>query len=131
MTIAKWTVLAAFVLPVVTVGLAKASTVKLGRKNGGYDNNNPREWAGKLQGWHQRAHAAQINGFESLPLFAAAVIFAQMAQADQARIDMLALAFIGIRVVYTAMYLANLASLRSLVWAAGLATNVALLMMAA
>lgn len=131
MTIAKWTVLAAFMLPVLTVGLAKAATIKLGRRNGGYDNNNPREWAGKLTGWHQRAHAAQINGFEALPLFAAAVIFAQMAQADQHRIDMLALAFIGIRVVYTAMYLANLGSLRTLVWGAGLATNVLLLAMAA
>ncbi|MGH6646539.1 MAPEG family protein [Aquabacterium sp.] len=131
MTIAKWTVLAAFMLPVLTVGMAKAATIKLGRRNGGYDNNNPREWAGKLSGWHQRAHAAQINGFEGLPLFAAAVIFAQMAQADQARIDMLALAYIGIRVVYVAMYLANLGALRTLVWTAGLATNIALLAMAA
>ncbi len=131
MTIAKWTVLAAFMLPVLTVGMAKAATIKLGRRNGGYDNNNPREWAGQLSGWHQRAHAAQINGFEGLPLFAAAVIFAQMAQADQARIDMLALAYIGIRVVYVGMYLANLGSLRTLVWTAGLATNVALLALAA
>ena len=131
MTIAKWTVLAAFMLPVLTVGLAKASTVKQGRKNGGYDNNNPREWAGRLSGWHQRAHAAQINGFEGLPLFAAAIIFAQMAQADQARIDMLALAYIGIRVLYVAMYLANLGTVRTLVWTAGLATNIALLLMAA
>lgn len=131
MTIAKWTILAAFMLPVLTVGMAKAATIRQGRRNGGYDNNNPREWAGKLTGWHQRANAAQINGFEGLPLFAAAVILAQMAQADQTRIDQLALAYIGIRVVYVVLYLANLGYLRTLVWVAGLATNIALLAMAA
>jgi uncharacterized MAPEG superfamily protein len=131
MTIAKWCVLASFLLPVLTVGMAKASTARLSRKNGGYDNNNPREWAAKLTGWQQRAHAAERNGFEAMPLFAAAVIFAQMAQADQARIDMLALAFIGIRVVYVAMYLMNQGSLRTLVWTAGLGTNIALLLLAA
>lgn len=131
MTIAKWTVLAAFMLPVLTVGMAKAATIKLGRRNGGYDNNNPREWAGKLTGWHQRAHAAQINGFEGLPLFAAAVLFAQLAQADLAQIDQLALAYIGLRLVYVALYLANLGTLRTLVWTAALGTNVALLLLAA
>jgi uncharacterized MAPEG superfamily protein len=132
MTIAKWCVLASFMLPVLTVGMAKASTARLSRKNGGYDNNNPREWAAKLTGWQQRAHAAERNGFEAMPLFAAAVILAQMApQADLARIDMLAMAFIGIRLVYVAMYLMNQGALRTLVWTAGLATNIALLAMAA
>lgn len=131
MTIAKWTVLAAFMLPVLTVLMTKVATIKQGRRNGGYDNNNPHEWAGKLSGWHKRAHAAHINGLEGLPLFASAVIFAQMAQADQARIDMMAMAYIGIRVVYLGMYLANQGTLRTLVWTAGLATNVALLLMAA
>jgi len=81
MTIAKWTILAAFMLPVLTVGMAKAATIRQGRRNGGYDNNNPREWAGKLTGWHQRANAAQINGFEGLPLVAPAFDTAPVAQA--------------------------------------------------
>ena len=126
MTIAKWTVLAAFILPVVTVGLAKASTIKLGRRNGGYDNNNPREWASHLQGWQARAAAAQNNGFEALPLFVFAVLAAQAAGLDQGRTDMLAMAFIGIRVVYTALYLANVAALRSVVWAAGVGVTIAM-----
>ena len=126
MTIAKWTVLAAFILPVVTVGLAKASTIKLGRRNGGYDNNNPREWASHLQGWQARAAAAQNNGFEALPLFVFAVLAAQAAGLDQCRTDMLAMAFIGIRVVYTALYLANVAALRSVVWAAGVGVTIAM-----
>lgn len=131
MTIAKWCVLAACMLPVLTVGMAKASTARLSRKNGGYDNNNPREWAGKLTGWQQRANAAQVNGFEALPLFVASVVLAQMAQADQHSIDMLALSFVGIRLVYVAVYLLNQGTLRTLVWVAGLATNIGLLTLAA
>jgi len=131
MTIANWCVLAACVLPVVTMGVAKASVGMKSRKNEqGYDNANPREWAGHLTGWQARANAAQANGFEALPLFIAAVLLAQQAHADQARIDTLALAFIGIRVVYIAMYLMNLATLRSLVWAAGFGACVGLLALA-
>lgn len=131
MTIAKWCVLAACALPILTVGLAKAASARSAGPAGRYDNQQPRDWAARLTGWQQRAHAAQLNGFEALPLFIAAVLLAQMAQADQGRIDQLALAFVGIRVVYVATYLMNLGSLRTLVWTAGLATCVALLMLAA
>lgn len=131
MTIAKWCVLAACMLPVLTVGMAKASTARLSRKNGGYDNNNPREWASKLTGWQQRANAAQVNGFEALPLFVASVVLAQLAQADQHSIDMLALSFVGIRVLYVVAYLMNQGTLRTLIWTAGLATNIGLLTLAA
>ena len=131
MTIAKWCVLAACALPVLTVGLAKAASARNPGSAGRYDNRQPRDWEARLTGWQQRAHAAQLNGFEALPLFVAAVLLAQMAQADQARVDQLALAFVGIRVVYVATYLMNLGSLRTLVWTAGLAICIALLMLAA
>ena len=127
MSIAKWCVLAACVLPILTVGLAKASSARLSRKSGGYDNDQPREWEAKLTGWRQRASAAQANGFEALPLFIAGVLMAQMAQADPGRIDMLALAFVGIRLAYVAAYLANLGTLRTLIWTAGLGVSIALL----
>ncbi|MEY4766075.1 MAG: hypothetical protein RI907_2748 [Pseudomonadota bacterium] len=127
MTIANTCVLVAAFLPIVTVGMAKASTARMRRSQGGYDNNNPREWTAKLSGWQARAAAAQANGFEALPLFAFAVLVAQMAQVEQGRTDMLAMAFIGIRLVYTAMYLANLATLRSLVWFAGVAAVIGIM----
>ncbi len=130
MTIANWCVLAACVLPVLTVGLAKASSAKLSRKEGRYDNNNPREWAKGLTGWQQRANAAQNNGFEALPLFVAAVLLAQQAHADQARIDTLALVFIALRLMYIAAYLMNLGALRTLFWSGGVAACVALFAMA-
>lgn len=44
MSIANTSVLVAAVMPIVTMGLAKASTVGRKRRDGGYDNNNPREW---------------------------------------------------------------------------------------
>ncbi|MGH8105457.1 MAG: MAPEG family protein, partial [Arenimonas sp.] len=54
------------------------------------------------------------------PLFAVAVIVAQLNGADQARVDLLALSFIGLRILYGILYMANKASLRSLVWLAAM-----------
>ncbi len=95
-----------------------------------YDNNNPRLWESRLTGWQQRANAAQMNGFEALPLFIAAVILAQQAHADQSMIDMLAASFIGIRVAYTAVYILNMGNLRSIIWFAGLIVCISLLTIA-
>jgi uncharacterized MAPEG superfamily protein len=130
MTIANWAILGACMLPVLTVGLAKVKSFSQPDRKARYDNNHPRDWENKLTGWQARANAAQNNGFEALPLFVAAVLLAQMAHADQGRIDLLALSFIGIRIAYVAAYLADQGMLRSLIWGAGLATNIALLAMA-
>lgn len=130
MTIANWCVLAACLLPIVTVGLAKGGSAKVPREAGRYDNNNPRGWANGLSGWRQRANAAQQNGFEALPLFIAAVVLAQQAQANQTRIDQLAVLFIAIRIVYIITYLMNQGTLRTLVWSGGVATSIAILLMA-
>lgn len=129
MTIANWCILAACLLPTATIGLAKVASAAQPRESR-YNNRQPREWTAGLSGWMQRANGAQANGFECLPLFIAAVILAQQAHADQGRIDLLAMSFIAIRVVYVAAYLANAASLRTLVWLAGVATSIALLAMA-
>ncbi len=126
MSIANWCVMAACLLPVVTVGLAKGSLGRVSRRNGGYDNHHPREWEQKLTGWQQRAIAAQKNGFEALPLFVAGVLIAQMNHANQNTIDLLAISFIGIRCLYVAAYLADKATLRSLIWFAGVAASIAL-----
>lgn len=129
MTITQWCVLAACLMPIFTVGLAKASLSRIPRRDGGYDNADPRGWEAKLGGWRARANAAQNNGFEALPLFIAGVLFAQMAGADQGRIDALALVFIAARIAYTWAYLADKATLRSLIWAVGVAVSIALLAM--
>lgn len=126
MSIANWCVLTACFIPVLTVALAKASGRKLSRRNGGYDNAQPREWEAKQTGWQQRAIAAQNNGFEALPLFIAGVLLAQQAQVNQASVDGLAIAFVILRCLYVAAYLRNRATLRSLIWFAGVGVSVAL-----
>ncbi len=129
MLIAHWCVLLACLLPPLTMAIAKVAMARVSRKEGGFDNENPREWEAKLTGWKSRAHAAQLNGFEALPLFIAGVVFAQMGGADQGRIDLLAMSFVLIRIAYIWAYLANQASLRSLIWAAGVGVSIALLAM--
>lgn len=128
MTIANWCILIACVMPTATVGLAKIGSAKSAPGQGRYSNRHPREWAANLKGWQRRANAAQQNGFEALPLFIAAVLLAQQAHAGQSRIDLLAMGFIAIRVAYVACYIANLATLRTIVWAAGLLVCLALFM---
>ncbi|HET7843450.1 MAG TPA: MAPEG family protein [Xanthomonadales bacterium] len=119
MTIANWCVLAAALMPIVFTGLAKFSGLK-------YNNKRPREFQAQLTGWRLRAHWAHLNSFEAFPFFAAGVLVAQQAGADQTRVDQLALAYIAARVVYGGMYIANLAPVRSLVWAAAFGINCAL-----
>ena len=119
MTLAYWCVLAAALMPFLFTGIAKFS-------GGRYNNYSPREFLEKQEGFRKRAHWAQLNSFEAFPMFAAAVIMAHLTGAEQDYINTLAIAFIGIRIVYGAMYLANLAALRTLVWSAGLACVIAL-----
>ena len=73
------------------------------------------------------ANAAQANCFEALPFFIGALLLAQQMGAPQHRVDVLAVGFILLRSVYVALYLADRAGLRSLVWVAALAVNIALL----
>ena len=126
MTLANTCIIIAALLPIVCAGLAKSRGFGKRRRDGGYDNHDPRGWMAGLQGWQARANAAQANSFEALPLFIAGVLAAQQMQAPQDRIDLLALAFIGVRLVYIAVYLADLATLRSVVWALGLACSIGL-----
>jgi uncharacterized MAPEG superfamily protein len=96
------------------------------KSNTSYDNADPRGWLARQSGFRQRASAAQHNSFEAFPFFAAAVLTAHLLHAPQARVDLLAGAFIAARVLYLAMYLANLPALRSLVWFLGLGCVIAL-----
>jgi uncharacterized MAPEG superfamily protein len=129
MTIANWCILVACLLPTASIGLAKIASIRLPRGEGQYNNRHPREWTASLGGWQQRAGYAQSNGFEALPLFIAGVILAQMGHADQDMVNHLALAFIALRIAYVGAYLANLASLRTLLWTAAMAASIWLLLL--
>ena len=126
-TIAYWCVLVAAFLPVVCAGIAKWGSFGKSRRDGGFDNNNPRAWMAKQTDWRARANAAQANTFEALPFFFAAVIIAHQLQASQARLDILALLFIFLRLGYILMYVADMATPRSAIWALALLVNILIL----
>lgn len=126
-TIAYWCVLVAAIMPVVCAGIAKYGMMSTPRREGGYDNNNPRKWLAKQTDWRARANAAQANTFEALPFFFAAVIIAHQLQARQTVLDILAFLFIVLRIAYVMMYVADMAKTRSSIWAAALLVNIMIL----
>ncbi|WP_027995947.1 MAPEG family protein [Simplicispira psychrophila] len=125
-TIAYGTILVAALLPIVCAGLAKRGGFGQSPKDGGYDNHNPRAWLAHQDERSARANAAQANSFEALPFFIGAVIMAHQLGASQTLLDGLAVAFIALRVVYIALYVADRAAARSMVWAVALLLNIAI-----
>lgn len=126
-TIAYWCVLIAALLPMVCAAIAKYGMMSTPKREGGFDNNNPRAWLARQTDWRARANAAQANSFEALPFFFAAVIIAHLLQAGQARLDILAFLFIVLRIAYIMMYVADLAKARSAIWALALLVNIGIL----
>jgi uncharacterized MAPEG superfamily protein len=126
-SLAYWCVLVAALLPIVCAGLAKWGMFSTPRQQGGYDNGNPRAWLATQTQWRARANAAQANSFEALPFFIGAVVIAHQLGAHQGRLDILAFVFVVLRMVYIMMYVADMPSVRSLVWVAAFAANVAIL----
>ena len=123
MSIAFWCVLIAAGLPYVWVVVAKAGP--------SYDNHAPRAQLAAATGYRQRANWAQLNAFEAFAPFAAGVIIAQVAGAPSAWVNGLAIAFVAFRLAHGVFYLLDWASLRSLVWAGGMACVVGLFLAAA
>ena len=126
-TIAYWCIFVAALLPIVCAGIAKYGTLRVAPDKGGYDNNNPRAWLARQTDWRARANAAQANTFEAIPFFFAAVIIAHQPQASQAQLDILAVLFVALRIVYIVFYVGNLANARSIVWALAFFINIGIL----
>jgi len=125
MSTAYWCILIAAVLPYPWTTIAKLS----GKR---FDNRDPRSWLARQENpLTLRAHAAHLNAFEAFAPFAAAVLMAQLAGVDPGRITMLALAFIGFRILHGVLYIAGQHMMRSLAWAAGIACVLALMIFAA
>ncbi len=128
MTIAYWCVLVALFLPYLSTATAKAVS-------GGFSprhNHDPRALLDNLSGLGRRANNAQLNSFEVTPAFSAAVIIAHLAGgAEQSLIDQLAIAFVVSRILYFLCYLADWATLRSLVWFANMGLIISLFVVSA
>lgn len=123
-TVAYWCVLLAALLPILCAGLAKYGTIGKPRREGGFDNHDPRAWLARQKDWRARANAAQHNSFEALPFFIGAVIIAHTLGAYQVKLDLLAFFWVMMRIVYIMMYAAGLPTVRSIVWTLALLLNV-------
>ena len=126
-TLAYWCLLVAALLPIACAWLAKSGMMGKPRREGGYDNTNPRNWLARQKDWRARANAAQANSFEELPIFMPAVIIPHQLGANQGRVDILAFMFVVLRILYIMMYVSDMAKARSAVWAAALLVNIGIL----
>ena len=124
LTVAYWCVFIACGLPYLAAWIAKTGSF------GPRDNTHPRDWAARQSGWRARANSAQANSFEGLPFFIGTVIIAHQLGANQARLDMLAAAYVVLRVLYIAAYIKGIGSVRSALWALGFLVNIAILFVA-
>jgi len=123
MTLAEWMIFAAVILFLLTVAPVKA----LGYKT--FDNSNPRDPTFYKPGVASRALGAHVNGIETFPFFAFAVLLAEFRQLPQNWIDELAIAFVVVRVFFVFAYLGNRSTIRTLLWNLGFAVNAAIFFM--
>lgn len=92
----------------------------LAKTSGGFrfakHNQNPRDFLASAQGVSARFNHAQANGYETLPVFLAAVLTALYCFVPMAVVNLLAAGYVLFRIGYIASYAANLAMLRSVNW---------------
>ena len=91
------------------------------------ENHNPREILARATGKAARLNAAQQNGYEMLPLYAATIITAHATgEAAQGTINFWATLFLLSRVAYIWAYAQDKAAARSVIWSVGLVCVIAL-----
>lgn len=102
MTIAIWCIFIAAALPYVAFGFVK-----------GLDPNKPRYHVSDLDVRSIRAYGAHLNGLETFPWFAAAVIVAHMVGGPSRIADVLAVVYVLVRIGHMAAYIGRRQPLRS------------------
>ncbi|MEP7131503.1 MAG: MAPEG family protein [Sphingomicrobium sp.] len=118
MTIAEWCLFSAVLLYLLTLAPTKALAPQE------FDNANPRDQGFYNHPIRKMALGAHINGIETFPFFAAAVLLAEFRHAPQHWIDGLALAFLLTRIAFVVAYIANRPTLRTVLWNVAMAFNV-------
>ena len=112
------------VLAMMVASLLPLGFAILAKLFGGFkskDNAKPREFLGKQTGAAARAHAAQQNSYETLPVFLAAVIVALLFFVPLSVVTQLAWLYVILRIIYGLAYIANWATFRSIIWSLSLA----------
>lgn len=120
MTIAEWCLFGAVMLYLLTVAPVKA----LGRRE--FNNAAPREPTFYEDPLRKRVLGAHLNGIETYPFFAVAVLLAEFRQAPQDLVDLLASGFLLMRLAYVGAYIADRPTLRTVLWNVAFAFNVSL-----
>ena len=120
MTVAEWCIFGAVMLYLMTIAPFKAIAFR------SFDNSKPRDPAFYDDPVRARALGAHINGIETFPFFAAAILLAEFRAAPQDLIDELAILFLIVRIAYVFTYLGDRPTLRSILWSVGFAINVAI-----
>jgi uncharacterized MAPEG superfamily protein len=115
LTLLAWTLVVALIQVLVPALLRNRET---GIAYNASARDVPGAPVGRLTG---RLMRAQSNLFETLPVFAAAVLIAHVAGRDSAQTQLGAWLYLLARIVYVPLYAAGVPYLRSLVWAASLA----------
>jgi uncharacterized MAPEG superfamily protein len=123
MTVAEWCVFGAVMLYLLTIAPFKA----IGFRR--FDNSKPRDPAFFEDPLAARALGAHLNGIETFPFFAAAVLLAEFRAGPQRLIDELAVLFLIVRIAYVLTYLGDRPTLRTILWNIGFAINVGIFFM--
>jgi uncharacterized MAPEG superfamily protein len=118
MTIAEWCIFGAVMLYLLTIAPLKAVGFRR------FDNSKPRDPAFYDDPVRARAWGAHLNGIETFPFFAVAVLLAEFRNAPQNLINELAVLFLIVRIAYVFTYLGDRPMLRSILWSIGFAINV-------
>ena len=108
MTIAIWCIFIAATLPYVPYGFVVKEL----------DPNQPRTHLGELSGQSIRTYGAHLNGLETFPWFAAAVIVSHMVGGPSRVADVLAILYVLVRIGHMAAYIAGRQPLRTPAFAA-------------
>ena len=116
MTTPFWCLFIVAVIPYLLAGTAGYFKLK---QLGELDNKHPRAQATQLEGAGARAYAAQMNSWEALAVFGAAVFVNHLKGGDPGTAALLAQGFVATRVLHPIFYIANMDKLRSGIFVVG------------
>ena len=121
MTVAEWCIFGAVILYLLTIAPFKAASARSARV---FDNSKPRDPTFYDDPLRSRALGAHLNGIETFPFFAVAVLLAEFRGAPQNLINELAVLVVIVRIAYVLTYIGNRPSLRSILWSVGFLINI-------
>ena len=128
MTIPLWCLLVVALIPYILAGVGGYYRAK---QFGSVDNNDPRVQYSHMEGPGGRVWAAQQNAWEALGLFTATIVIAHLAGADADKMAIASIVFLVTRILHPILYIANLATLRSIIVGIGLLSCVYMFVLAA